>query len=181
NMDERLDDVYEPPVEACPPSPSLPQDFDEWCTFVNDTKYTVMITDKDGTRPLKPGKSTTNVGIPGFKIMDDTSDKEVEFDPDDMETMYVEEEIMPEDLIPLEADSQVDRDKSETREEQKWCTFENDTKYTVMITDKDGTRPLKPGKSTMNLNISGFETGLDAGLDGKIWTAINIDFSQSNS
>lgn len=41
----------------------------EWCTFVNDTKYTVMITDKDGTRPLKPGKSTTNVGIPGFKVI----------------------------------------------------------------------------------------------------------------
>ncbi|XP_022788992.1 uncharacterized protein LOC111328757 [Stylophora pistillata] len=56
-----------------------------------------------------------------------------------------------------QADSQVDRDKSETRKEQKWCTFENDTKYTVMITDKDGTRPLKPGKSTTNVGIPGFE------------------------
>lgn len=39
------------------------------CTFVNDTKYTVMITDKDGTRPLKPGKSTINLDIPGFELI----------------------------------------------------------------------------------------------------------------
>lgn len=42
---------------------------EEWCTFVNDTKYTVMITDKDGTRPLKPGKSTINLDIPGFELI----------------------------------------------------------------------------------------------------------------
>lgn len=41
----------------------------KWCTFVNDTKYTVMITDKDGTRPLKPGKSTINLDIPGFELI----------------------------------------------------------------------------------------------------------------
>ena len=38
-------------------------------------------------------------------------------------------------------------------EEPKWCTFENDTKYSVMITDKDGTRALDPGKSTTNYDI----------------------------
>lgn len=42
---------------------------EKWCTFVNDTKYTVMITDKDGTRPLKPGKSTINLDIPGFELI----------------------------------------------------------------------------------------------------------------
>lgn len=39
------------------------------CTFENDTKYTVKITDKDGTRSLNPGKSTTNVGIPGHEVI----------------------------------------------------------------------------------------------------------------
>ena len=38
-------------------------------------------------------------------------------------------------------------------EEPKWCTFENDTQYSVMITDKDGTRALDPGKSTTNYDI----------------------------
>ena len=37
--------------------------------------------------------------------------------------------------------------------EPKWCTFENDTQYSVMITDKDGTRALDPGKSTTNYDI----------------------------
>ena len=37
--------------------------------------------------------------------------------------------------------------------EPKWCTFENDTKYSVMITDKNGTRALDPGKSTTNYDI----------------------------
>ena len=40
-----------------------------------------------------------------------------------------------------------------TGEEPKWCTFENDTQYSVMITDKDGTRALDPGKSTTNYDI----------------------------
>ena len=37
--------------------------------------------------------------------------------------------------------------------EPKWCTFENDTQYSVMITDKNGTRALDPGKSTTNYDI----------------------------
>ena len=36
----------------------------KWCTFENDTNYKVEITDKDGTRALDPGKSTTNCDIP---------------------------------------------------------------------------------------------------------------------
>ena len=44
-------------------------------------------------------------------------------------------------------------DREEPGEEPKWCTFENDTKYSVMITDKNGTRALDPGKSTTNYDI----------------------------
>lgn len=47
----------------------LPKDEPKFCMFMNDTKYTVMIIDKDGTRSLNPGESTTNYDIPGFDVI----------------------------------------------------------------------------------------------------------------
>lgn len=41
----------------------------KFCKFMNDTKYTVMIIDKDGTRSLNPSESTTNYDIPGFDVI----------------------------------------------------------------------------------------------------------------
>ena len=57
----------------------------------------------------------------------------------------------------MQSDCQVDRedrDEYKNGEEPKSCTFENDTQYEVEITDKNGTRALKPGKLTTNYNIS---------------------------
>ena len=56
-----------------------------------------------------------------------------------------------------QSDCQVDREDREeykNGEVPKSCTFENDTQYEVEITDKNGTRVLKPGKLTTNCNIS---------------------------
>ena len=54
------------------------------CTFENDTTYKVEITDKNGTRALDPGKSTTNYDIPAgshvllvLKLPE--GDKEIDF------------------------------------------------------------------------------------------------------
>lgn len=40
------------------------------------------------------------------------------------------------------------------------CTFQNDTSYTVMIVDHDGTRALYPGTSQGNYLVSGFSVDL---------------------
>ncbi|XP_022810413.1 uncharacterized protein LOC111347427 [Stylophora pistillata] len=90
-----------------------------------------------------------DVTVKNEKITDDTSDKEFVFVLDDTE-VYTELCCM------MEAREEA-REDYEVAKVEEWCTFVNDTKYTVMITDKDGTRPLKPGKSTINLDIPGFE------------------------
>ena len=42
----------------------------------------------------------------------------------------------------------------------KKCTFQNDTKYDVMIIDHDGTRTLGPGESQDNYLVTGFSVDL---------------------
>lgn len=42
----------------------------------------------------------------------------------------------------------------------KHCTFENDTKYKVIVVDHDGTRALYPGQSEENYIANGFSVDL---------------------
>ena len=60
----------------------------------------------------------------------------------------------------------------------KHCTFENDTGYTVMIVDHDGTRALHPGTSQGNYLVSGFSVDLVLKLpDGD---EVKINFPSSS-
>lgn len=59
----------------------------------------------------------------------------------------------------------------------KHCTFENDTRYTVMIVDHDGTRALLPHTSQGNYLVTGFSVDLVLKLpDGK---EVKINFPSS--
>ncbi|CAH3118431.1 unnamed protein product, partial [Pocillopora meandrina] len=131
----------------------------KWCTFENDTQYSVMITDKDGTRALDPGKSTTNYDIPAgshviLVLKLPKTDKTIHFPSSRYNNSTQKITLSDQLLIKLWQKSVVEKLKSKIGEEEpKWCTFENDTQYSVMITDKDGTRALDPGKSTTNYDI----------------------------